>query len=146
MQIRLIFRLPDEFQVGPHPSDSPLAYVHWFKPLRAPVENLGFHLVSFSSLNHRRRASIIPVSDIIQTCHLIPQFGNSSATDLGWTAATVHEEATSFYINPYLRHYDFYLMRFLLDDFIITQQEKEQERQERRDRAISIIRPQQGRC
>lgn len=140
-QIRLLFRLPDEF--GPHPS--PLAYVHWFKPLRAPVPYLGFYSVSFSSLNHRRRASIIPVSDILRTCHLIPQFGNASATDLGWTAATVHQEATTFYLNPYLRHYDFFYMRFLLDDFLISQQEREREREERRDRDISIIRPRQGR-
>jgi hypothetical protein len=140
-QIRLIFKLPDEF--GPHPS--PLVYVHWFKPLRAPVPNLNFYSTSFSSLNHRQRASIISVSDIIRTCHLIPQFGNSSAADLGWTAAKVHQEAKSFYLNPYLRHYDFYFMRFLLDDFLISQQEMEREREERRARAIAIVRPRRGR-
>ena len=139
-QIRLIFKLPDEF--GLH--SSPLVYVHWFKPLCAPIQNLGFYSVSFSLLNHRQRASVISVSDIVRTCHLIPQFGNSSATDLGWTAATVHQEATAFYLNPYLRHYDFYFMRFLLDDFIISQQEKEREREERRDRAISIVQPQRS--
>ena len=118
--------------------------MHWFKPLRAPVANLGFYSVAFSSLNHRQRASIIPVSDIIRTCHLIPQFGSSSATDLGWTAATVHQEATAFYLNPYLRHYDFFFMRFLLDDFINTLQEKEREREERRARNLSTIQPQRG--
>jgi hypothetical protein len=84
---------------------------------------------------------VISVSDIVRTCHLIPQFGNSSANDLGWTAATVHQEATAFYLNPYLRHYDFFFMRFLLDDFIDFQQEKEWERDERRARNLSIIRP-----
>ena len=60
-QIRVIFKLPDEF--GRYPS--PLAYVHWFKPLRAPVPNLDFYSVSFSSANHCQRASVIPVTDII---------------------------------------------------------------------------------
>ena len=54
-QIRVIFKLPDEF--GRYPS--PLAYVHWFKPIHAPVPNLDFYSVSFSSVNHRR--SIINV-------------------------------------------------------------------------------------
>lgn len=142
-QIRLLFRLPDEF--GPQLSGSLLAYVHWFKPLRTPVPNLGFYSVSFSSVNHRQRASVISISDIVRTCHLIPQFGNSRATDLGWTAATVHQDATVFYLNPYLRHYDFFFMRFLLDDFTISEQEKERERGERRARNIAIVRPQQVR-
>ena len=75
----------------------------------------------------------------------MPQFGNSSAIDLGWTAATVHQEATTLYLNPYLRHYDFFFLRFLHDDFIISQQEKEREREERRARDISIVWPGRGR-
>lgn len=68
-QIWLIFRLPDKY--GSHPS--PLAYVHWFKPLHTPVQNLSFYSVSFSSLNHHQHASVIFISDFVHTCHLIPQ-------------------------------------------------------------------------
>lgn len=74
-----------------------------FKPLRAPVPNVGFYSVSFSSLNHRQRASVIPVSQILS--ELVAYF-----LDLGWTAATVYQ-AITFYLNPYLRHYS---MRFYL--------------------------------
>ncbi|KAJ7432703.1 hypothetical protein B0H11DRAFT_1680601, partial [Mycena galericulata] len=46
-----------------------------YKPLRAPVEGIGMHLVSLSSRNHRQNSSIIPISDIARSCHLIPVFG-----------------------------------------------------------------------
>ena len=36
---------------------------------------------------------MILTSDILRTCHLMPCFGNSNAFDLGWTAATVLDEA-----------------------------------------------------
>ncbi|KAJ7933143.1 hypothetical protein B0H13DRAFT_1532912, partial [Mycena leptocephala] len=60
----------------------PVAYVDWFKPLQRPVADLGMHQVSLSSHNHRQRSSIIPVSDIVRSCHLIPVFGRTA--DLGW--------------------------------------------------------------
>ena len=62
--------------------------------------------VSFASRNHRRHASIIPISSILQTCHLIPCFGHASAYDLGWTPETIYDESPTFYLNPYLRHRD----------------------------------------
>lgn len=99
------------------------------------------HLVSYSSRNHRPHASVIPFSDILRTCHLIPQFGHSSASDLGWTAATVHEEATTFYLNPYLRHFDFYLMRFKFEIFYKLFKERQQEIEERRARAVAAVFP-----
>jgi len=121
-QMQLIFKLPDEFG----PFSCPLAYVHWFKPLRAPEEILGMHTVSFSSCNHRPNASIIPVTDILCSCHFIPKFGNSSTSNLGWTASLVHQESSTFYLNPYLRHCDFYLMRFRFDRFDILRKKQEQ--------------------
>ena len=105
-QVHLIFCLPEQFGV----QSSPLAYVHWFKPLRAPMDGLGMYKVSFSSYNHRQCASVILTLDILHTCHLMPCFGNYNAFDLGWTAATVLDEAPSFYLNPYLCHYDFNLL------------------------------------
>ena len=97
-------------------------------------------MVSFSSQNRCPRASIIPVSEIIQTCHLIPQFGQSSAKDLGWNAATVHQTASAFYLNPYLQHYDFFLMRFTFDNFQILRQKEEWETQQKRAQAAASLR------
>ena len=78
-QVHLIFHLLEQF--GVH--SSPLAYVHWFKPLRTPVDGLGMYKVSFLSHNHQQHASVILISDILHTCHLMPCFRNSNAFDLG---------------------------------------------------------------
>ncbi|KAJ6540402.1 hypothetical protein B0H19DRAFT_959789 [Mycena capillaripes] len=107
-RVRVIFRIPADF--GDYPE--PVAYVDWFKPLQPPVKDLGMHQVSLSSQNLRQRSSIIPISDIMRSCHLIPVFGQS--VDPGWTSETVLNRCKSFYLNPYLRHHDFYLFRYLV--------------------------------
>ena len=109
-QVRVIFRLREYFNY-PHP----LAYVHWYTPFRHPDPDTGFFTVTNSTRAHVQSASVIPISDIAHTCHLIPVFGNSSARELGWTAGLVLQQAQSFYLNPYLRHYDFYYLRYRVD-------------------------------
>lgn len=66
---------------------------------------------SRSSRQRRRNASIIPVSQIARSCHLIPVFGQE--IDPQWTINNVLEESKEFYVNHYLRHLDFVLMRYL---------------------------------
>ncbi|KAJ7880811.1 hypothetical protein B0H14DRAFT_2253083, partial [Mycena olivaceomarginata] len=53
----------------------PLAYVDWYKPLKTPVPNIRMHKVSLSSRNHCQHSSIIPITEILRSCHLIPVFG-----------------------------------------------------------------------
>lgn len=130
VQIRLIFQLPEIFGRYPHP----LVYVHWFKPLRDPIDSLGMFQVSFSSHNHQQRASVIPLTDVQQSCHLIPAFGRGSAKELGWTAETVLQEASSFYLNPYLRHYDFYFLRYMLERYLIIKRNQARELEEAQSR------------
>ncbi|KAJ7254742.1 hypothetical protein C8J57DRAFT_1437178 [Mycena rebaudengoi] len=83
-RIRLIFRLPEEFGIYPNP----LAYIDWYKELtlKLPVSNIGMHRVSLSSRNHRQNSAIIPISDIVRSCHLIPVFGGS--VNPTWTTET----------------------------------------------------------
>lgn len=107
-RVRVIFCIPPEF--GEYAE--PVAYVDWYKPLQSPVVGIGLHQVSLSSRNLRQRSSIIPVSTIVRSCHLIPVFGRSM--NLGWTSDTVLDLCKSFYLNPYLRHHDFYLFRYLV--------------------------------
>ena len=107
-RVRVIFSIPPDF--GEYAE--PVAYVDWFKPLQPPVVDIGMHQVSLSSRNLRQRSSIIPVSAIVRSCHLIPVFGRS--INLGWTSDTVLDLCKSFYLNPYLRHHDFYLFRYLV--------------------------------
>ncbi|KAJ7435711.1 hypothetical protein B0H11DRAFT_1702971, partial [Mycena galericulata] len=86
-----------------------LAYVDWYKELIQPVADIGMHQVSLSSRNHRQNSEIIPITDIVRSCHLIPVFGRS--VDLTWTSEHVLDQCKSFYLNPYLRHHDFFFFR-----------------------------------
>ena len=110
-RIRLIFRLPDDFGPFKHP----LAYVDWFKPLRDPGLITGMHSVSLSSQGGGQRASIISLTEIERTCHLSPLFG--LAVDPTWESDTVLNLAASFHLNPYLRHHDFFLLRYQVASF-----------------------------
>ncbi|KAJ7193475.1 hypothetical protein GGX14DRAFT_537556 [Mycena pura] len=104
-RVRVIFKIPSDF--GGYPD--PVAYVDWFKPLQPPVEALRMHQVSLSSHGHRQRSSIIPINEIVRSCHLIPVFGKKA--NPGWTSDTVLDVCPKFFLNPYLRHHDFYLFR-----------------------------------
>ncbi|KAJ7290123.1 hypothetical protein C8J57DRAFT_1164296 [Mycena rebaudengoi] len=108
-RIRVIFKLPEEYDVYRHP----LAYIDWYKPLQAPVPDIGMHQLSLSSRNHRQNSTIIPINQIVRSCHLIPVFGRH--IDRTWSADTVLDNCKYFYLNPYLRHHDFFLFRYLVD-------------------------------
>jgi len=110
-QVRLIFNLPQEFGSTLHP----LAYVHWYTPFRTFNEDLKMFQITRSTRNHRQRASIIPVTQIVRSCHLIPNFGRAVITT--WDSHSALDEAPSFFVNPYLRHHDFYLFRHLTDQY-----------------------------
>ena len=77
-----------------------LAYVEWFTPLpRRPDPKHGMYRVSRVMENGRRSASVIPVESIIQSVHLIPQFGPVVPRE--WHSFTVLELCNSFYVNPF---------------------------------------------
>jgi hypothetical protein len=109
--VRVIFRLPEEYGVYP----DPLAYIDYFTSLGQPVADIGMHQISLSSRNHRQSSDIIPITEIVRSCHLIPVFGRS--VDPTWTSDRVLDQAKFFYLNPYLRHHDFYLFRYLVDSY-----------------------------
>ncbi|PPQ76233.1 hypothetical protein CVT24_009444 [Panaeolus cyanescens] len=127
-QVRVIFKLPPEFGVK-----QPLAFVHWYRPFRDPPEtsSTGFYTLALSSRSGVQHSEVIPLANIVRTCHLIPVFGRSSALDLQWTPEHVLEEAGMFYLNPYLRHFDFYFLRYLVD---LQMERKRAQRKEQEDR------------
>lgn len=106
-QVRVIFQLPPEYGRF----DTPLAYVEWYTPLQLYNPSLGMYQISRSFRNRYRRASIIPVNQIVRSCHLIPKFG----TKIGrmWNTDNVLEMADTFYLNPDLRLHDFILFRYM---------------------------------
>ncbi|KAJ7749094.1 hypothetical protein DFH07DRAFT_1035450 [Mycena maculata] len=108
-RVRVIFRLSEDH--GNYPD--PLAYVNWYKPLKPPAPDIGMHEISLSSRNLRQNSSIIPITDIFRCCHLIPAFGRSA--DLTWTSDRVLDQCNFFFLNPYLRHHNFYLFCYLVD-------------------------------
>ena len=106
--MRVIFSLPSEYGNFEHP----LAYVEWFTSFNAPVPDLEMYQVSRSTRSHRRRASIIPVSQIERSVHLIPKFGR--VMDVTWSADNILEVCKTFFVNPYVRHLDFLLLCYLV--------------------------------
>jgi hypothetical protein len=108
-QVRVIFRVPVEYGHFKHP----LAYVEWFTPFNVPVADLGMYQISRSFRGHHRRASIIPVTQIERSVHLIPKFGKR--IDPTWATDDVLERCKAFFVNCYLRHLDFLLFRYLIN-------------------------------
>ena len=55
--------------------------------------------------------SIIPISQIACSCHLIPVF--HWEIDAWWTTSNVLVESREFFVNHYLCHLEFALMQYL---------------------------------
>ncbi|KAH9942531.1 uncharacterized protein BXZ73DRAFT_40914 [Epithele typhae] len=110
-RVRAIFNTPSIYNAALLGLQEPLAYVEWFTPLQVYDNPTGMYVVSHSTRQHLRNVSIIPISRIIRTCHLIPVFGKTM--NPSWTSENVLDMCTRFYVNPYLRHHDFVLFRYL---------------------------------
>jgi hypothetical protein len=108
-QVLMVFKLPTEF--GDYPT--PLAYIQWFRGFSSKDQTVGMHKISPSTRNGHINTSIIPITHIARSCHLIPVFGKD--IDSSWTWENVLRESPDFFLNPYLRHLDFFLHRYLQD-------------------------------
>ena len=104
-----IFRLPVEIDATALGIHDPLAYIEWFTPFNVVDAPTSMYVVSHSTHQHRCHAAIVPIMDIVQTCHLIPCWGKEA--DQTWTSSNVLDSCTKFYVNPYLRHQDFVLFQ-----------------------------------
>ncbi|KAF8549637.1 hypothetical protein OG21DRAFT_1478799 [Imleria badia] len=93
-EVRVIFRLPPHLGLLPHP----LAYIHWFKPLCAFNEDVKMFCFGRSTRNHLPNAAVVPVTHLVQPCHLVPRFP-SGAVDPHWINRDVMTAADSFYLN-----------------------------------------------
>jgi hypothetical protein len=109
-RVRVIFRAPDIFhELAPEP----LVYIEWFTSLNTVDKVSGMYSVSPSTSNHERSASVIPITALVRTCHLVPHWGR--AINLTWTQENVLDPAkcTRFYVNPYVRLSDFVLLHYV---------------------------------
>ncbi len=90
----------------------PLAFVEWFTPFHVIDDATGMYVVSPSTRQHQRNTSVIPISDIIRTCHLLPNWGKRISRRV--VVGDMLDNVTmKFFVNPYLRHHDFVMLRYL---------------------------------
>ena len=98
-----MFTIPDaatKLLFGPTLAPSYLAYIEWFTEFRArPEPNHGMYKVSRARQGPSRVASIICITKISQSIHLLPLVGHSISRDLN--SDTVLEEMDCFLVNPF---------------------------------------------
>lgn len=107
-QVLLIFKLPTV--LGDF--STPLAYVWWYRGFSAKDQATDMYKISPSTRNGGYgNLSVIPITHIVRSCHLIPLFGKQ--VDYSWTQQNILKASPEFFLNPYLRHLDFFLLRYL---------------------------------
>ena len=95
-RIRVLFDLPVQFGVLPHP----LAYVEWYTPLGWKEALTGLDLVSRSTRAGRPNASIISIDKIRRAAHLVPKYGREISREL--TKDNALDVASDFRVNTYI--------------------------------------------
>ena len=103
----MIFKLPEELGK----LATPLAYVRWFRKFTSKDETVDMYKVAPSTRKGRENSSIVPITHIARSCHLAPVFGETM--DRSLTSKTALEDSPAVFLNPYLRHLDFFLLRHL---------------------------------
>ncbi|KAG1789923.1 uncharacterized protein HD556DRAFT_1446500 [Suillus plorans] len=86
-EVKVVFNLPSRLGKFSHP----LLYVHWFRPLQTFDDNLQTFRLARSSRQHGPHAAIVPATEVIRVCHVIPRFSRQHVVD---------EE--QFYLNKYI--------------------------------------------
>ncbi|KAF8551358.1 hypothetical protein OG21DRAFT_1478190 [Imleria badia] len=96
-KVHIIFRLPPHLGLFP----DPLTYIHWFKPLHAFDEDVKMFCFECSIWNHLLNTVVIPITHLVQPCHLVPRFPNGTF-DPRWIHGDVMTTADLFYLNRYI--------------------------------------------
>lgn len=99
-RVRVIFSLPPHLRAPG--TASKLAYVEWFTPFRAPDPVHGMRSVSRSTRGYRPHVTVIPIENIVRSCHLLPAFGRSVKRSWRKRSPLDDPSCKTFYLNPWL--------------------------------------------
>ena len=100
----MIFKLPEHTEAGDAPHvwpTYPLANIEWYTPLKPSAEpHHGMYRIQVQKrADGAPAAEIVPLSDVRQSCMLIPAFGRKQDWDHSWSSDHVLDLASSFYVN-----------------------------------------------
>jgi len=113
-QARVVFEIPSKqiSQVFLHSVTTPpthLAYIEWFsQPSAMQNSSHGLYKVSYLMKDGSQQASIIPLSSVISSIHLLPWFGQNHPQDMN--SFIVLEKCQSFYVNPFSDMYNYMIL------------------------------------
>ncbi len=105
-RVRVVFKIPERGTPHLFPAIAPekrpqyLAYVELFTPLNTKHPDHGLYKVSPAYTSDGKRLGlVVPIDDIVRSCHLIPDFGPVAPRE--WTSSNVLDRCTSFYLNAF---------------------------------------------
>lgn len=110
-RIRCVFGFTDAARQAWFPQglkQKHFAYVEWYTPFKKAPMDQGSRLFKIKCLydsNGKQKTSIVPVSYIRQSVHLLPKFG--PVVPVHWTSSNVLDEAEAFYVNPFTDRYSY---------------------------------------
>ena len=81
-------------------------YVRWFRPFRTPDLVTGLPPTSHSTRNNYRHVGVVPVRDLVRTCHLMPKYGTEEI-DPNWTTTNILDQPITFLLDRYLDYRTF---------------------------------------